>query len=321
MLRRCKGIIFAIILGLVCPTFIIGFLQKNEPETQIFPTETTQRLTDNQPEPLKISVLMNDNRIQLLDINDYLACVVLREMPASFEPEALKAQAVVARTYALRRQASGSKHDAAAVCTNSDCCQGYYDLNDYLNNGGTKENIDKIRNAVELTDNLVLVYNGELIDATYYACSGGMTEDAEAVWGVDVPYLQSTISPGEEKAAQYVDTVTFNSADFMKKLEINTNNQLQIGKITYTSGGGVNTINICGKEYKGTELRKKLDLRSTAFVISVVGDTVTVTTKGYGHRVGMSQYGADAMAVNGSAFPDILAHYYRGTQLVTYNGN
>lgn len=321
MLRRCKGIIFAIILGLVCPTFIIGFLQKNERETQIFPTETTQRLTDNQPEPLEISVLMNDNRIQLLDINDYLTCVVLREMPASFEPEALKAQAVVARTYALRRQASGGKHDDAAVCTNSDCCQGYYDLNDYLNNGGTKENIDKIRNAVELTDNLVLVYNGELIDATYYACSGGMTEDAKAVWGVDVPYLQSTVSPGEEKAAHYVDTVTFRAADFMQKLKLSANKQLQIGKITYTSGGGVDKINICGEEFKGTELRRKLGLRSTAFVISVVGNTVTVTTKGYGHRVGMSQYGADAMAVNGSAFPDILAHYYRGTQLVTYNGN
>ena len=321
MLTRFKGIIFAVILGLVCPTFIIGFLQKEIPEGKSPSPETTQAPRDSEKEPPKISVLMNDDSIRRIDINDYLTCVVLREMPASFELEALKAQAVVARTYALRRQASGGKHTGAAVCTSSDCCQGYYDLNDYLADGGTNDNIDKIRNAVELTDNLVLVYNGELIDATYYSCSGGMTEDAKAVWGVDVPYLLSTVSPGEENAAHYVDTVTIDSADFMKKLEVDTKKAPRIGKITYTSGGGVNTINICGKEYKGTELRKKLGLRSTAFAISIVGNTVTITTKGFGHRVGMSQYGADAMAVKGSGFPDILAHYYRGTQLVTYNSN
>lgn len=319
MLERCKGIIFAVVLGLVCPAFIIAMLQERTPKTQNVMPPTTKETQRVEAAPLQISVLMQDGTIQMMDMNDYLTCVVLREMPASFEVEALKAQAVVARTYALRRYTSAGKHVGAAVCTNADCCQGYYDLNQYLDSGGEEENIAKIQAAVSMTDKLVLVYNGELIDATYFSCSGGMTEDAKAVWGAEIPYLQSTESPGEESAAHYVDTATFTIADFLRMLNLDDKNKVQIGNITYTSGGGVDTISVCGTLFKGTEFRQKLGLRSTAFVISVIGDTVTVTTKGYGHRVGMSQYGADAMAVGGAGFPEILAHYYRGTQLVTYN--
>lgn len=321
MLNRFKGIIFAVILGLVCPAFMIEMLQSSKPEVQSSVSETTLQTEQAEVATLQISVLMQDGSINEMAINDYLTCVVLREMPASFEPEALKAQAVVARTYALRRHALGGKHIGAAVCTDSDCCQGYYDIDAYLDNGGSAESVDKIKSAVSMTDKLVLVYHGKLIDATYFSCSGGRTEDAAAVWGAEIPYLQSTESPGEERAAHYLDTITFTTAAFLDMLEIENTTSARIDNLTYTSGGGVDTIRVCGKSFKGTEFRKKLGLRSTAFVISVVGDTVTVTTKGFGHRVGMSQYGADAMAVNGSDFPEILAHYYQGTQLVTYNGN
>lgn len=296
-------------------------LPEHKPAAQKEAPSTTKETQGMEAASTKISVLLQDGTIQIMDMNDYLTCVVLREMPASFEAEALKAQAVVARTYALRRYALGGKHIGAAVCADSACCQGFYDLSEYLDNGGNKEDIEKIQNAVNMTDKLVLVYNGDLIDATYFSCSGGMTEDAKAVWGADIPYLRSTESPGEENAAHYVDTVTFTTEDFLRMLQLSETTNIQIDDITYTSGGGVDTINVCGKQFKGTEFRKKLGLRSTVFVISAVADTVTVTTKGFGHRVGMSQYGADAMAVTGAGFPEILAHYYRGTQLVTYNAN
>lgn len=323
MLTRCKEILIAVFLGLVCPALMITILQNGQQDIQ--PTVTNSTVANNEPEtlPLQMSVLMKDGSVKKMTMNDYLTCVVLREMPADFETEALKAQAVVARTYALRRCVSGGKHTDAAVCTNSDCCQGYYDIKEYLNDTGNSENIKKVQDAVNMTNDMVLVYDGELIDATYFSCSGGRTEDAKAVWGSDIPYLRSTQSPGEEKAAHYVDSVTFSADAFLERLEIDSSqiNNLRIGDITYTAGGGVKTIDICAVTFKGTEVRNKLGLRSTAFVISAVGDTVTITTKGFGHRVGMSQYGADAMAVGGATFPDILAHYYQGTQLVTYLDN
>jgi len=323
MLKRCKAIVIAVFLGLVCPALMISMLNKGQGDVQPTIVESTANNHETNALPLQISVLQSDGTIMMMDMNDYLTCVVLREMPASFETEALKAQAVVARTYALRRFEFGGKHAGAAVCTDSDCCQGYYDTQEYLSNNGNADNIKKIQEAVSLTDNLVLVYNGQLIDATYFSCSGGRTEDAKAVWGADIPYLQSTQSPGEENAKHYVDSVAFKANEFVERLGIKSDrlNKLRIGSITYTSGGGVDTIEVCGERFKGTELREMLALRSTAFAIRIVGDTVTITTKGFGHRVGMSQYGADAMAVSGATFPDILAHYYQGTQLVTYQSN
>lgn len=323
MLKRCRGIIFAVTLGLVFPALLIAMLEKNKPETQIFVPESTQESKESQTASYEISVLMNDGSIQSMRMVDYLTRVVLREMPADFDVEALKAQAVVARTYALRRTESGGKHIGAAVCVNSECCQGYCEVEEYLDKGGSRENVEKIQGAVAITENLVLTYNGKLIDATYFSCSGGMTEDAKAVWGQEVPYLQSTTSPGEENATHYIDTVSFSKEEFAELLGVDTkdSNSNWVSDITYTPGGGVATIKVCGNLFKGTDFRKKLNLRSTAFVISIVGDTVTITTKGFGHRVGMSQYGAEAMAVKGSGFPDILAHYYTGTQLLNYNAD
>ena len=258
-----------------------------------------------------------------MNLDAYLVGVVLAEMPASFETEALKAQAVVARTYALRRKEKGGKHSKATVCTDSGCCQGYLSEEKYLDKGGQQDLLSKVKDAVNATAGEVLLYDGALIDATFFSCSGGRTEDAKAVWGADVPYLQSTDSPGEEGATHYVDTETFTLDEFGQLLgaKLTGSTQNWIGEITYTEGGGVDTIFICDQEYKGTAVRQKLGLRSTAFVISIVGSTVTVTTKGYGHRVGMSQYGADAMAVQGKSYAEILAHYYKDTELITYCSN
>lgn len=312
MIERTKGILFAVILGIVFPALVMCLVGNVRKDTNVkMPSESEQ--TDKK----MISVLREDGAIENVEINNYLTSVVLCEMPADFEFEALKAQAVVARTYALRRDNSGGKHEDAAVCLQSNCCQGYQDIEDYISAGGSKESVEKVREAVIQTDGLVLTYMDELIDATYFSCSGGMTEDAKAVWGNDVPYLQSTVSPGEESATHYVDTVTFSVSEFAERLSLDAKQFRQEGieNITYTAGGGVDSISACGKTFKGTDFRKRLDLRSTAFVISLVGDTVTVTTKGFGHRVGMSQYGADAMAVSGADFKEILLHYYKDVEL------
>jgi stage II sporulation protein D len=150
-----------------------------------------------------------------------------------------------------------------------------------------------------------------------------MTEDALAVWGTDIPYLQATASPGEENAKHYIDTVTMPITEFMAvlSLESDETERLRIEKISYTAGGGIEMVTILGQEIKGTTLRKKLDLNSTAMLLSVVGDSVTITTKGNGHRVGMSQYGANAMALDNALYQEILKHYYTGVEIAMYNAD
>ena len=252
-------------------------------------------------------------------MEEYVISAVIREMPSNFHVEALKAQAIVARTYTVYLIKNGGKHSAADLCTDSTCCQGYWDFNSYLSSGGTDKELEKVKSAVYGTAGEILVYDGLPIEATYFSCSGGLTEDAQAVWGRDVPYLVSTSSPGEDNAKHYIDTVKMSTTEFCKKMGIalNKDQKLHIGKISYTNGGGVDKIEISGKVFKGTMVRKLLALKSTAFVISVSGSMVIITTKGYGHRVGMSQYGADAMAEAGNMCNEILLHYYKDVDIVS----
>jgi stage II sporulation protein D len=308
-----KQILHAILAGAVVPLMMAALFQRI-PRPEV--TESTPTTTYPAVQTM-LTVLDLDGTAREMALTDYLTGVVLAEMPADFEPEALKAQAVVARTY-TRRRMDGGKHSAAAVCMDAGCCQGFREPEEYLASGGTQEALDKIRRAVMDTEGLVLCYNGALIDATYFSCSGGSTEDAVAVWGRDVPYLQAVQSPGEEEAPRYSDTVTFTPAEFAEKLGLSSDGDPArwFGEVRSTDGGGVDTMVIQGQEFRGTQLRSKLGLRSTAMEITVEGGTITVATRGFGHRVGMSQYGAQAMAKNGSSFEAILAHYYTGTELV-----
>lgn len=312
-MKKFHEFILVFVLGIVVPVIVIsaaGSWNTSLPEVVPFSESTAIQI-----ESVDVDVLMGDGSVAAMDLEEYVLCVVLREMPADFETEALKAQAVVARTYTLRHILK-AKHTDAHVCTQSSCCQGFWKPEAYLESGGTEEKLFKVCDAVDQTAGQILVYNDEPIEATYFSSSGGMTEDAAAVWGTDVPYLQATTSPGEEKAAHYVDTVRTDITAVAEKLGIRLKRKADftVGNIRYTEGGGVASVEICGKTYTGTQLRKKLELRSTAFVISVVGESITITTKGYGHRVGMSQYGADAMAVAGSDYKQILLHYYKGVE-------
>lgn len=314
-----KDILTAIFMGMILPGILLNFavmLLDSQPQAA-----AAQETAPQETVPEKVSLPMRlrkpDGTVKEMDMDTYLTGVVLAEMPASFEAEALKAQSVVARTYAQKAFENQGKHGDGSVCTRSTCCQAYITEETYLDQGGTQDDLEKIRSAVAATSGYVLTYDGELIEATYFSCSGGSTEDAAAVWGTDFPYLQAVSSPGEENAAFYTDAVTFTPQQFQNALGVVLNGTPKgwFGLTTYTEGGGVATMTIGGEPYTGTQLRSLLNLRSTAFTIEPAEDIITITTKGYGHRVGMSQYGADAMAVTGSTYDEILAYYYQGTQL------
>ena len=253
-----------------------------------------------------VSVEGTERRMAL---SDYLCGVLMGEMPGSFPLEALKAQAVAARTYTLQRlEAGGALSDDPAEC------QAFCDPDQAGTKYGEQADavMEKLRRAVEETDGQVMIYDGTLITATYCACSGGRTESAQAVWGSSVPYLLSVDSPGEEDADSFESRMELTRSELMERLEIP---DTEIREITYTEGGGVETMTIGGRSFSGVELRQRLGLRSTNFRIDISGDTVTVDVKGFGHRVGMSQYGAKAMAERGQSYREILAWYYTGAEL------
>lgn len=307
-------ILYGIFLGLVLPWLVLSIAVLCRREASPAEQEEPQGTS-----PVRLTALVRDDQgtVTEMDMDEYLTGAVLGEMPAYFETEALKAQAVAARTFTMKAQATGGKHGDGSVCTDSTCCQAYSLESDYLARGGSAEDVEKIRRAVADTSCYVLTYGGELIDAVYFSCSGGRTEDAVAVWGRDVPYLRATDSPGEENAAHYTDSVTFEREALEKALgqELMGSPSQWLGAVTYTSGGGIAQMEIGEKTYSGTELRKLLGLRSTAFTVTPEGEGVRIDTRGYGHRVGLSQYGADAMAASGKDYREILSYYYSGTAL------
>lgn len=307
-----KDVLVAVWLGIILPGIVLNAFVLKERHRRIQQADavTAKTVVDNgQFVPVK----KQDGTFQCMNLDTYLTGVLLAEMPAQFHPEALKAQSVAARTYTWKAYTTGGKHGDGSVCTDSACCQAYIAEEAYLSLGGTPENLEKVRNSVNATAGIVIAYGGELIEATYFSSSGGSTEAAEAVWGADYPYLQSVTSPEQSSA----DTVSYTPAEFQHLLGRNLSGtpETWFGAVAYTEGGGVQTIEICNEIYTGVQLRSLLGLRSTAFHIETDAQTIAITTQGYGHRVGMSQYGANEMAESGSNWQQILQHYYPGTTL------
>ncbi|MBE3580915.1 MAG: stage II sporulation protein D [Thermoanaerobacteraceae bacterium] len=271
--------------------------------------------------------------IRALPLEEYVAGVVAGEMPADFEPEALKAQAVAARTYTLKkmeeaREKPDEKHPNADLCSDPTHCQAWVPEEALRQRYGwwrASKYQKKIRQAVEATRDLVLTYQGQLIVPVYHSNSGGRTESAEAVWGYDIPYLQSVPSPWDREAPRFRNTVTWSLAEIDQKLGVNlsavptaalTPPKGQAIKVEeYTPTGRIKTIRIGNKTFKATDLRRLLNLTSTDFTWQVDGDRLTFISVGNGHGVGMSQYGANGMAKEGRNFMDILYHYYPGVKL------
>ncbi|MBE6947018.1 MAG: stage II sporulation protein D [Ruminococcaceae bacterium] len=315
MKEKCLQVLYAVLVGAMLPILVVQLckppIQPLELQ-QTKPSETATQPALNK----KIQVLLPTEETVTMDLQDYLVGVILAEMPTSYALPALQSQAIVARTYALKRQGEG-RHPGGAICTDSECCQAYVAENTYLDGLGFPQDIEIAAEAVKTTKDLVLTYGGALIEATYFHCSGGRTEEAVAVWGVDYPYLQSVDSPGEEEMEHYQDTVAFTKEELEKLLgrELSGTPKSWIGWTTYTTGGGVDRMYFAGKAYEGVQLRKLLKLYSTAFTMEATQSGIQVTTLGKGHRVGMSQSGAQAMALQGKQYEQILLHYYPGTRI------
>ena len=322
MNKAWKQILLAVMMGWVLPRMLFGAISRTgtqAPEQSTPPTLQTEQTTafTNTVTVIYIPVLTETDGVKLMELENYIRGVVLAEMPTSFDQEALKAQAVAARTYTMRRLTCGDKHSQGAVCTDSTCCQAYLSDEAYLSERGTQADVDKVSDCVAATSGEVLTYQGELIEATYFAASGGRTEDAVAVWGAEIPYLQAVDSPGETKAERYDEKHSFTKAEFARLLGRNlTGSPKQwLGEVVRTAGGGVQTMVIGGMTYTGTQLRELLGLNSTLFTVTADDNGITVQTQGWGHRVGLSQYGADAMAAAGNTYRQILSYYYQGTEI------
>ena len=294
------ALILCTALGVIC-------LQRgaNIPDTQVL-AAAPERAVSLADERTTVR-LLSGGEVTELSLHDYLIGVLLAEVPMDFEPEALKAQAVASRTYALHSQ----KHDGADVCDDSGCCQAWREPQ-----GDTY--YEKARAAVEATDGEVLCYGGELIDATFFSCSGGMTEDAAEVWGAQVPYLRSVKSPGEAQAAAFRSQAVFTPEEFSALLpdaELTGDPAGWPGEVRQTAGGGVASMEIGGVCYAGTELRRIFSLRSTRFTLVYRDGGFCFDVLGSGHRVGLSQYGAQAMAQSGADYAEILHTYYTGVDI------
>lgn len=266
----------------------------------------------NSADGYTISVYDKDTgKILEYNLEEYLVGVVSAEMPASYEPEALKAQAVAARSYILSRENSGNPdHKGADVCTDSAHCKAY------LSESAAKEKwgevwadkyLAKIKSAVADTAGEYIAYNGEAAVACFCAVSSGKTESAADVWGSETPYLKSVDSSADLTYENFTDSVTVPRAEFLEKLGISS---ASVGAISHTEGGAVKNINIGGKDFSGTQIRSIFGLNSANFELSVNESNAVFTSKGKGHGVGMSQYGANQMAKDGKSYTKILLHYY-----------
>lgn len=266
-------------------------------------------------------------QIEEINLDEYLYGVVSAEMPASFEMEALKAQAIVARTYTIYKIINdGAKHEGANICDSANCCQAWISKEDRLakwDEASRESNWNKIVEAVNSTQGKVITYEGEPINAFFHSNSGGMTETTVNVWGgTGYPYLQAVATSGEEAYTQYHSEVTLSKQTFIDKIreqhsdfKIDFNIEDCIKVLEYTDGNRVKTIKVGNLELSGVEIRTILGLKSANFEVNLEGDNIKFEVIGYGHGVGMSQTGADSMAKSGSNYEEIIKHFYTGVEI------
>ena len=273
----------------------------------------TNNSTSSIPSSKSINVKLASGQVVNMSLEDYVVGVVGAEMPASFNTEALKAQAVASRTYALKKTASGATISASI----SD--QVYNTVDQLKQKWGSSFNTyySKVQNAVRSTQGQCLTYNGSYIEALFFSTSNGRTEDAVNVWGNSFAYLKSVESPWDTSVSGFSQTKSISMSDISSKLGVNLTSASDISITGRTVGNRVANVSICGKNYTGVKIRQLLGLRSADFEVSQSGNNIVFTTKGYGHGVGMSQYGANGMAKAGYSYSQILKHYYTGVSIVT----
>jgi len=255
-------------------------------------------------------------KIEEIPFEEYIVGVLAGEMPIYFEKEAFKAQAVAARSYALKRMEYNKNNEYDVV--DSIMNQVYLD-DEYLKKAWGDDyiiNINKLREATNETSGEYLEYNGEVIDAMFFSTSNGYTEDAMTVFNIDLPYLQSVESFWDsETSSAFRASKTIDSSEFYEILGLDYSDFLYVNVTNRSSTNRIISLSINGKEFLGRDLYNKLGLKSTDFSLKKEGDNIIINTTGYGHGVGMSQYGALGMAKEGYSYSEILSYYYIDTNI------
>lgn len=336
-------VILIIFLILIIPVIILGgvdsgikipgIINRFSSYIESLPKQT--KYTEENGGP-KIKVYVEDQKkIVEMYMEEYLKGVVAAEMPVSFNEEALKAQAVAARTFAyshmIQNNGTGcTKHPGSDVCSGVHC-QAWMSKEERFKNWNpddAKANWDKIAKAVDDTKDIVLTYKGELAKSIlFHSTSGGKTENCVNVFGYDVPYLVSVASPNEEEAPSFQTKVVMKREEFIKRIkQLNSKTNVTDSKLSssvkileYTEGGRVKTLKVGDKTFSGVDIRWAMGLNSANFSISIDSKNVTFNVKGYGHGVGMSQWGANEMGKRGKKYDEILKHYYTGIEIININ--
>ncbi|NLB62393.1 MAG: stage II sporulation protein D [Clostridiales bacterium] len=314
-----RGIIFAVL-----PPQIINQItgERLKPEDIVFDEVVTVSVFD-----------VKNNKVVNMGLEEYVFCVTAAEIPASYELEAIKAQSIAARTYAVTHinelfaNSKPCKKGLSDVCTDSGCCQAFNNIEGLFERWGSSASryASKVYEAVKATKGQIISYQGEPILALFHASSGGVTENSENVFSDPLPYLVSVDSPNEEFHTHFADTEVMNSDYVAKKInESFPNAKLEKDKLSnqlkilerYPTGR-VKTLKIGDTTCTGRDLRNTLGLYSANFSLKFENDKVIISTIGFGHGVGMSQAGANAMAQGGNKYEEILTHYYQNTEIVS----
>ena len=327
-----------IIIFFIIPVLLTISPKKENVEETISNIDENLERTDNKQEQYDyqkyktIKLLHTENgQVEEVNIDEYLYGVVSSEMPANYELEALKAQAVVARTYTIYQMIHNSgKHENSDICDDFNCCQAWISKDERMAKWSVEEaesNWNKILEAVNSTSGKIITYNGEPINAFFHANSGGVTESSLNIWGgIDYPYLKSVETAGEEGYTQYSSEVVYSKEELLNKIrekypecEIDFSQENCIEIIEYTTSGRIKTIKFGNTEIAGTEARTIFGLKSTNFTFAIEGDNIKFAVTGYGHGVGMSQTGADALAKSGANYEEIIKHFYTDVEIIEVN--
>jgi len=324
----CTMMIFLVPL-----TFYIGRRDQKGEQEQETSTIVEFKKQEVIEDTIVVEVLKGEEVVDMT-MHDYLIGVLAAEMPALYPEEALKAQAIAARTNTLYKMEirtahpESAKHENADICTDYAHCQSYADEAALHEKWGNEYDtyLARVTKAVEETGGVYVAYEGKVISALFHSISGGMTESAEDVWGSEIPYLQSVDSHWDTESKGYRSEVTLTIEELYKTVqaeypeaERGEKNEDAVGEITRSKAGGIQKIVLMGVELTGKQFRNLLGLRSTNVTFSFEGDSVRLTVLGYGHGVGLSQDGAKGMAEEGRNAEEILLHYYSGCELMKWD--
>lgn len=318
------GAILTIVI-LIIPTMLVLAFQGNGAgevmNSTFVQTANTMSEVAELPENATIAVFRTKTGvIEQTDFEDYIIGVIASEMPADFSLEALKAQALTARTYILKLMLNPADTNLpdGSIVSDTITHQVYHNDSELRAIWGNDYDwkITRISEAVQATRNQIITYNGDPITATFFSTSNGFTENSEDYWQNAIPYLRSVESPWDKESPKYSAIKTVSAQQFYDALGVKLPSDGTVGQISArTKSGRVASASINGKTFTGREIREKLDLDSSDFRWKRNGNSVVIETKGWGHGVGMSQYGADGMAKAGKNYQEIIMHYYNGVQI------